>query len=93
MTAAASLHVVYRDDGPIMPGDPPCRRHTLLVAPLGSAAVAVLLTACMPTGPDARRAAYLDCARAQGLTVVDGTIQTRTGAELARLDACQAVPR
>ncbi len=58
----------------------------LLVVP----AVAV---ACMPTGSDARRAAYLDCARDQGLTVVDGTIRTTSGAELARLDACEAIPR
>ena len=53
----------------------------------------VLLSACMPTGPDARRAAYLDCARDQGLMVVDGTIRTGSAAELRRLDACEAVPR
>lgn len=58
-----------------------------------SAVSAVLLTACMPTGPDARRDAYLDCARNQGLTVTGGTIRTSNGSDLRRLDACQAVPR
>ncbi|WP_179378245.1 hypothetical protein [Jannaschia marina] len=47
----------------------------------------------MPTGPEARRAAYLDCARDQGLTVTDGTIRTTSAAELRRLDACEALPR
>ncbi|WP_186201872.1 hypothetical protein [Jannaschia seosinensis] len=47
----------------------------------------------MPTGPEARRAAYLDCARDQGVTVRDGTILTRSPDDLRRLDACQAIPR
>ncbi|WP_298436640.1 hypothetical protein [uncultured Jannaschia sp.] len=57
------------------------------------AALPLALVACMPTGPEARRAAYLDCAREQGVTVRDGTIVTRSAADLARLDACGAVPR
>ncbi|MEM7491329.1 MAG: hypothetical protein AAF390_19620 [Pseudomonadota bacterium] len=52
-----------------------------------------LLAACMPSGPEARRAAYLDCARDQGVTVEGGTIITRSAADLARLDACEALPR
>jgi hypothetical protein len=52
-----------------------------------------LATACMPSTPEARRAAYLDCARDQGLRVEGGTIVTRSAADLARLDACEAVPR
>jgi hypothetical protein len=52
------------------------------------------LAACMPaTGPEARRAAYLDCARAQGVAVEGGTILSRSAADLARLDACEALPR
>ncbi|WP_177220036.1 hypothetical protein [Jannaschia rubra] len=47
----------------------------------------------MPTGPEARRASYLDCARDQGVTVRGGTIVTRGPEDLARLDACRAVPR
>ncbi|MEL6587329.1 MAG: hypothetical protein AAFY65_13740 [Pseudomonadota bacterium] len=54
---------------------------------------AVLLSGCMPTGPDARRNAYLDCARDQGLTVSDGTILTRSPADLERLNRCEALPR
>ncbi|MFO6464799.1 hypothetical protein ACK8OR_10430 [Jannaschia sp. KMU-145] len=57
------------------------------------AALPLVLVACMPTGPEARRAAYLDCAREQGVTVRDGTIVTRSAADLARLDVCEAVPR
>lgn len=45
------------------------------------------------TGPEARRAAYLECARDQGLIVEDGTIRTSSAADLRRLDACEAVPR
>ena len=52
-----------------------------------------LLPPAAPIGPDVRRAAYLECARDQGLTVVDGTIRTGNAAELRRLDACEAVPR
>lgn len=59
----------------------------------GGLAVALTLSACMPSGPEARRAAYLDCARDQGLTVRDGTIVTRSAEDLARLDTCEAVPR
>ncbi|WP_299838389.1 hypothetical protein [uncultured Jannaschia sp.] len=51
------------------------------------------LTACMSTGPDARRAAYLRCARDQGVPVRDGTIVSRGPEDLARLDACEAIPR
>lgn len=58
-------------------------------------AVLTLLAAagCMPSGPEARRAAYLDCARDQGLRVERGTIVTRSAEDLARLDACEAIPR
>ena len=56
-------------------------------------AALLTLAACMPTGPEARRAAYLECARDQGLTVEDGTIRTGSGAELRRLDACEALHR
>ncbi|MEM7711934.1 MAG: hypothetical protein AAF264_14545 [Pseudomonadota bacterium] len=52
-----------------------------------------LLTACIPTGPEARRAAYLDCARDQGVAVEGGTIATRSNDDLARLDACRSLPR
>ncbi|GIT91283.1 hypothetical protein JANAI62_17390 [Jannaschia pagri] len=61
--------------------------------PTGLALGLCCLSACMPTGPEARRAAYLDCARDQGLTVTDGTIRTTSAADLARLDACEAIPR
>lgn len=57
------------------------------------AAVGVFTAGCMPTTPEARRAAYLDCARDQGLMVTDGTIRTTSQADLTRLDACQAIPR
>ena len=53
----------------------------------------LVLSGCMATGPEARRSAYLDCARSQGLTVSDGTIRTGSAAELRRLDACEALPR
>jgi hypothetical protein len=52
-----------------------------------------LASACMPTTPEARRAAYLDCARDQGVRVDGGTIVTRSAEDLARLDACEALPR
>ncbi|WGH80075.1 hypothetical protein [Jannaschia ovalis] len=58
-----------------------------------AAGLTVLLSACMPTGPEARRAAYLDCARDQGVPVIDGTIRTRGPADLRALDACRAIPR
>lgn len=54
---------------------------------------AVLLAACQPAGPEARRAAYLDCARDQGVPVQGGTIRVRGAEDMARLDACRAVPR
>jgi hypothetical protein len=54
---------------------------------------ALALSACMPSGPEARRASYLDCARDQGLTVEGGTIRTTSASDLARLDACRAIPR
>ena len=60
---------------------------------LGATGLLLILSACMATGPEARRAAYLDCARAQGLRVSDGTIRTGSAEELRRLDACEAVPR
>lgn len=47
----------------------------------------------MPSTPEARRAAYLDCARDQGVAVEGGTIVTRSPDDLARLDACEALPR
>lgn len=57
---------------------------------LGSAG---MLAACIPSSPEARRAAYLDCARDEGVTVQDGTIVTRGPEDLTRLDACRALPR
>ncbi|PWJ22091.1 hypothetical protein [Jannaschia seohaensis] len=59
----------------------------------GAASVLLALTACMPAGPEARRGAYLDCARDQGLRVEGGTIRTRSAADPARFDACEALPR
>ena len=54
---------------------------------------ALLLAACMPADPQAeRRAAYLDCARAQGVEVRGGTILADAEG-LRRLDACAALPR
>ncbi|UWQ21677.1 hypothetical protein [Jannaschia sp. W003] len=57
--------------------------------------LALLLGACMatPDTPEARRAAYLDCARDQGVRVEDGTIRTTSRADLQRLEACEAIPR
>ncbi|CTQ48997.1 hypothetical protein [Jannaschia donghaensis] len=81
------------EPGPILPGETPCRFFGMVVPPLSAGAALLLISACMPTGPDARREAYLDCARDQGLTVEDGTIRTGSAADLRRLDACQAVPR
>ncbi|MEM9796696.1 MAG: hypothetical protein AAF919_09415 [Pseudomonadota bacterium] len=53
------------------------------------------LSACMPSidTPEGRRAAYLDCAREQGVPVVGGTIRVRNQADFDRLDACEALPR
>ncbi len=51
------------------------------------------LAACVPSGPEARRAAYLDCARDQGVAVRGATIVSRGPDDLARLDACEALPR
>ncbi|MEM8848735.1 MAG: hypothetical protein AAGE03_01735 [Pseudomonadota bacterium] len=59
----------------------------------GIALVAIFLTACVPSTPEARRAAYLDCARDQGVAVEGGTIFTRSVEDLGRLDACEALPR
>ncbi|MCK0168144.1 hypothetical protein MWU52_11320 [Jannaschia sp. S6380] len=59
----------------------------------GGAATLAALATCVPAGPEARRAAYLDCARDQGVTVRDGTIVSRSAADLRRLDACEALPR
>ena len=59
----------------------------------GAATALLVLAACMPTGPEARRASYLDCARDQGVTVREGTIITESADDLARLDACKAAPR
>ena len=80
------------DAGPILPGT---RRNplALLLPPVGAGAAMLILSACMPSASEVRRETYLDCARAQGVTVRDGTIVTRSAAELKRLDACRAVPR
>ncbi|KIT17636.1 hypothetical protein jaqu_05270 [Jannaschia aquimarina] len=53
------------------------------------------LTACMPAldTPEGRRAAYLDCARDQGVPVIDGRIRVRDNADFELLDACEALPR
>ena len=56
-------------------------------------ALAAMGAGCAPADPEAaRRAAYLDCARAQGVPVSGGTIRTGPG-DLARLEACAALPR
>jgi hypothetical protein len=65
------------------------------LATVGHIAAAFALTsvaACVPNTPEARRAAYLDCARDQGLVVENDTIRT-SSADLSRLDACEALPR
>jgi hypothetical protein len=80
------------DPGPILPGDPPPGPRAL-VPPGAALAVGLMLGACVQAGPEERRAAYLDCARAQGLEVEAGTIVTRSAQELSRLDACRALPR
>ena len=54
---------------------------------------ATVLSACVATGPEARRNAYIDCARDQGVPVERGTIRIRTQAHLDALDACEAIPR
>lgn len=71
------------------------RQPTLLrsVAPILGAALAALSSGCMPSTPEGRRAAYLDCARDSGVAVEDGTIRSRGPEDLARLDGCQAIPR
>ncbi|WP_161793815.1 hypothetical protein [Jannaschia aquimarina] len=43
--------------------------------------------------PEGRRAAYLDCARDQGVPVIDGRIRVRDNADFELLDACEALPR
>lgn len=64
-----------------------------MVGRIAAACALTGVTACMPTGPEARRAAYLDCARDQGLVVQGGSIRTANAADLSRLDACEALPR
>ncbi|MGB3408905.1 MAG: hypothetical protein WBA67_15595 [Jannaschia sp.] len=56
-------------------------------------AAVLSLMACVPNTPQTRRAAYLDCARDQGVAVSDGAIRTTSAADLAKLDACKAIPR
>ncbi|SFJ39033.1 hypothetical protein [Jannaschia pohangensis] len=80
-------------DGPILPGDPPAQLRRLAIAPISAVSVAVVLSACMPTTPEARRATYLDCARKQGVAVEGQTIRIRKSDDLRRLDACEAIPR
>ena len=53
----------------------------------------VFLSACQPSSPEGRRAAYLDCARSVGVPVERGTIRVRGADDMARLDACEAMPR
>lgn len=65
----------------------------LLGAIVVLAMVSTLLSACVPTDPETRRAAYLDCARGQGVAVRDGTILSSGAGDLARLDACEPLPR
>ena len=60
---------------------------------LMAASVAAVVSACQPTGFEARRNAYLDCARDAGVPVRDGTIQVRGPRDMARLDDCEALPR
>ena len=79
--------------GPILPGEPLAPWRRWLAIPLAATGAALLVSACMPSGPEARRASYLDCARDQGLVVEGGTIRTRSAADLERLDACRAIPR
>ena len=55
--------------------------------------LAAALGACQPMGPEGRRASYLDCARDQGVPVEGGTIRVRGAEDMARLDACDALPR
>lgn len=80
------------DTGPLLPGE---RRNPLALRmpPIGAGAAFLILSACMPSASELRRETYLDCARDQGVTVRDGTILTRSPGDLARLDACRAVPR
>lgn len=59
----------------------------IVIVALGS------LVSCMPTTPEGRRAAYLDCARDQGVTTRNGTIVSRGPDDLSRLDVCEAIPR
>lgn len=83
---------IMQEAGPIQPGG---RRDPLasLLLPPGAGVALLILSACMASTPEARRQTYLDCARAQGVTVRDGTIVTRSSGDLARLDTCKAVPR
>ena len=95
MQAGAHAVTVAAPTGPLLPGDPPLWPRRALLPPVGAMSTALLLTACMPSldTPEGRRAAYLDCARDQGLRVEDGTIRTTSAAELDRLGACEALPR
>ena len=77
----------------ILPGEPPAPWRRRLALPLAATGAALIVSACMPSGPEARRASYVDCARDQGLDVDGGTIRARGAEDMARLDACQAVPR
>jgi hypothetical protein len=58
-------------------------------------ALVVPLAACQPSldTPEGRRAAYVDCAREQGVPVERGTIRPRGPEDMRRLDACEALPR
>ena len=58
-----------------------------------AATVLVSVTGCVPYSPEARCAAYLDCARSVGVPVAEGTIRARGAADIRRLDACRAMPR
>ena len=69
------------------------RRHGVQRLSFAATGAAFVISACVPSTPEGRRAAYLDCARDQGVTVRDGTILTRSPDELRRLDACEALPR
>lgn len=92
-TADRDVELSMRGLATILPDEPLATRRRSLSLPLAATGAALLLSACMPTGPEARRASYLDCARDQGVDVEAGTIRTRSGADLAQLDACRAVPR
>lgn len=62
-------------------------------ATVAALVVSAALAGCVASGPDARRAAYLDCARKQGVPVERGTIQVQSQAHWRALGACEALPR